>query len=121
RELTEIQGELQLSTSEIPLYDPVNLTIVSCSQADWDLATRIMKTGRLARLGEHAEFFQGEVNETNERARGTISYDESEGQRVVRGAGICLYVVRPPSQGKDFFVIRDRYLQGRSPESKAFH
>ncbi|MEI8022500.1 MAG: Eco57I restriction-modification methylase domain-containing protein, partial [Schlesneria sp.] len=91
RELTEVQASLHLSTSEIPLYDPANLTIVSCSQADWDLATRIMQSGRLARLGDNAEFFQGEVNQTNEEAKGNISFTEGEGTRVVRGAGICLY------------------------------
>lgn len=28
---------LRLTTAAIPLYDPANFTIVSCSQADWDL------------------------------------------------------------------------------------
>lgn len=121
RELTEVQAQLQLSSDEIPLYDPSNLTIVSCDQADWNLATRIMRTGRLVRLREYTQFFQGEVNETNERANGTISYDESAGQRVIRGAGICLYVLRPASQGKEFFVTRELFLAGRDSESKAFH
>lgn len=121
RELSEVQASLELSTAEIPLYDPANLTIVSCSQADWDLATRIMQSGRMTRLGDFAEFFQGEVNETNERAKGNISYTDGDGPKVVRGAGICLYVVRPPSQGTNFYVLVDRFLNGRSPESKAFH
>ncbi len=121
RELTEVQAELQLSTAEIPLYDPANLTIVSCSQADWDLAARIKRSGRLTRLEQFAEFFQGEVNETNERAKGNISYDEADGQLVVRGAGICLYVLRPASQGKDFYVVTKRFLCNRDPGSKAFH
>jgi hypothetical protein len=60
---------LQLSTETIPLYDPMNFTLVSCSQADWDLATRMMASGRLTRLKDFAEFSQGEVNETNERAK----------------------------------------------------
>ena len=34
---------LTLTTGDIPLYDPSNFTIVSSSQTDWDLATRIMK------------------------------------------------------------------------------
>lgn len=121
RELTEVQAELQLSSAEIPLYDPTNLTIVSCSQADWDLAARIMRTGRLTRLGQFTEFFQGEVNETNERAKGNISYHEPDGQLVVRGAGVCLYVLRPASQGRDFYVVTDRYLRNRDPDTKAFH
>lgn len=66
---------LQLTTQNIPLYDPENFTIVSCSQDDWDLATRIMRTGRMKRLREFVEFFQGEVNETNERAKGNLTDD----------------------------------------------
>ena len=41
---------LTLTARNIPLYDPANLTIVSCSQADWDLAVRIMQSGRFTRL-----------------------------------------------------------------------
>jgi len=121
RELSEVQASLHLSTAEIPLYDPSNLTIVSCSQMDWDLATRIMQSGRMTRLGEFAEFFQGEVNETNERSRGNISYDAADGQLVIRGAGICLYVTRAASQGTDFFVQRSKFLDGKGDEGKAFH
>ncbi len=91
---------LILTTAQIPLYDPANCGIVSCSQADWDLATRIMQTGRMTRLREFAEFFQGEVNETNERKRGTLAAGPGQGTLVNRGAGICLYVLRPESQGK---------------------
>ncbi len=121
RELTEVQASLHLSTAEIPLYDPSNLTIVSCSQADWDLATRIMQTGRLVRLAEFVDFFQGEVNQTNEEAKGNISFVEGEGVPVVRGAGICLYAVRPSSQGRDFSVLQERFLAGKGPDTKAFH
>ncbi|HEV2099115.1 MAG TPA: N-6 DNA methylase [Stellaceae bacterium] len=87
---------LTLTAGEIPLYDPSNLTIVSCSQVDWDLATRIMETGRLVRLREYVEFFQGEVNETNQRQAGNLC-GPNEGQLVIRGANVCLYVTRPAS------------------------
>ncbi len=36
---------IQLRASEIGLYDPANFTIVCCSQRDWDLAVRIMRSG----------------------------------------------------------------------------
>ena len=45
RLLEENSPSYSLSTADMPLYDPANFTIVSCSQADWDLATRIMRTG----------------------------------------------------------------------------
>ena len=61
---------LRLSAASIPLYDPKNVTIVSCTQIDWDLATRITASGQLRRLGEFVEFFQGEVNENNSEGKG---------------------------------------------------
>src|ERR1700730_15791386 len=65
--------QLRLSTPEIPLYDPENLAIPSCSQEDWDLAIRIVATGRMARLGTVCTSYQGEVNETNETRRKAIA------------------------------------------------
>ena len=112
---------LSLSTSQIPLYDPSNLSVVSCSQRDWDLAVRIMQSGRMIRLGDVAEFFQGEVNETNERARGSFVSDPENGKLVTRGACICLYVTRPASQGTDLYLDVARFLEGKGPETKAYH
>jgi hypothetical protein len=60
-----------------------------------------MQSGRLGRLQDFGEFFQGEVNETNERARGNLTNIERQGHLVTRGASICMYVVRPASQGED--------------------
>jgi len=112
---------LTLTTNSIPLYDPLNFTIVSSSQADWDLATRIMQTGRMDRLRQFAEFFQGEVNETNERARGNLANDSNSGKLVTRGASICLYVPRAASQGQDIFLRVERFLSDKGLETKAFH
>jgi hypothetical protein len=112
---------LALTTASIPLYDPSNFTIVSCSQADWDLATRIMASGRMARLKDYAEFFQGEVNETNERAKGNLTKDTDKGKLVTRGACICLYVVRDASQGDAIWLDIKKFLRGKKPDAKAFH
>jgi hypothetical protein len=112
---------LSLSSSQIPLYDPSNLSVVSCSQQDWDLAVRIMQSGRMIRFGDVAEFFQGEVNETNERARGSLVTDPGDGKLVTRGACICLYVTRPASQGTDLYLDVARFLEGKGPETKAYH
>lgn len=121
RRIEEGSPSLTLTTEQIPLYDPENFTIVSCSQEDWDLATRIMSTGRLTRLKQFAEFFQGEVNETNERARGNLVDDPERGQLVTRGASICLYILRSASQGTDLFLNVHRFLSGKGEDSKAFH
>lgn len=112
---------LILTTDSIPLYDPSNFTVVSCAQADWDLATRIISSGRMARLKQFVEFFQGEVNETNERSRGNLTTDPNVGKLVTRGASICLYVARPASQGEDLFLDVERFLRNKGPETKAFH
>jgi hypothetical protein len=113
-------GELVLTTDDIPLYDPSNFTIVSCEQVDWDLAVRIMKSGRMVRLGECAEFFQGEVNETNERTNGTLT-SAGAGKLVTRGASICLYVTRPASQGEDLYLDVEKFTKKKGEATKAFH
>lgn len=118
--IDETSPSLTLQTDHIPLYDPSNRAIVSCSQTDWDLAVKIMANGRLGRLAAYASSFQGEVNETNERPKGTISYDPEDGEEVVRGAHVCLYCTRCASQGTSVFVRRSRFLRGKRPNSKAF-
>jgi hypothetical protein len=112
---------LRLGSQEISLYDPSNLTIVTCSQADWDLATRITDSGRIQRLSDVAEFSQGEVNETNARTRGDLTSDRQTGKLVRRGAGICLYAMRPESQGDKLYIDVKHFLQGRKPNTKFFH
>lgn len=121
RLIEEDSPGLNLTTAAIPLYDPSNFTIVSCDQADWDLAVRIMSSERMGRLKQFAEFFQGEVNETNERKRGTLTHDLKRGKLVTRGASICLYVLRPASQGDDLLLDVDRFLRDKGPDTKAFH
>ncbi len=111
---------LTLTSADIPLYDPSNFTIVSCSQADWDLATRIMRTGRLARLREYVEFSQGEVNETNQRQAGNLC-GPNAGKLVIRGANICLYITRPASQGNAIYLDTEKFLLNAGDDSKAFH
>jgi len=103
------------------LYDPSNCGIVSCSQADWDLATKIMHSGRMTRLRDYAEFFQGEVNETNERKRGALANGPKDGTLVNRGAGICLYVLREESQGEALYLDVDKFLAGKGEDTKAYH
>jgi len=120
-QIEQSSSSLRLTTHEIPLYDPLNFTIVSCSQVDWNLATRIMSTGRLMRLQSLVEFFQGEINETNERAKRTLITDIARGRLVVRGASICLYVTRNASQGADMLVDVEKFLRGKGVETKAYH
>jgi len=117
----EDSPSLRLASADIPQYDPVNFTIVSCSQADWDVAIRIVSSGRMQRLKDFAEFFQGEVNETNERAKGNLLPAGEGGRLVTRGAGICLYVTRPASQGEDLLLNVARFLEGKGADTKAFH
>jgi hypothetical protein len=113
---------LTLSTDSIPLYDPSNLSIVSCSQDDWDLAVKITSSGRSSPLKQFAEFFQGEVNQTNEMGKGNLLTGPAEGgQLVTRGANICLYVCREASQGTDLFLNVPRFLENKGQDTKAHH
>lgn len=112
---------LSMRRADVRLYDAVNQPIVACSQADWDLATMIMGSGRMARLGEFCKAYQGEVNETTDGAKGNLSDSPNDGPQVLRGSNVCLYVLRPPSQGEAIFLRRARYLKDKRPDSKAWH
>ncbi len=117
----EDSPSLRLTTAEIPQYDPANFTIVSCSQADWDLAIRIVQTGRMSRLGQSCTSYQGEVNETVEKPKGTLSSEPEDGPLVLRGANVCLYAVREASQGEPFYLVEGKFLEGKSAGAKAHH
>lgn len=110
---------LKLTSADIPLYDPENMTITSCSQADWDLAVRIVQSGRMERLRFQCTQYQGEVNETNEKPRGSLS-TEPVGPLVLRGASICLYTLREASQGEDLYLSKQHFLDGKGRDSKAY-
>jgi hypothetical protein len=115
---TKAEG-ITLSTASIPLYDPTNFTIVTRHQADWDLAIRIIKDGRMDRLSHYCTSYQGEVNE--KRDKRYLSRDEACGPLIMRGSNICLYAVRDASQGQDFYLNVADFFKGKKLESKAFH
>jgi hypothetical protein len=75
----------------------------------------------MGRLKQFAEFFQGEVNETNARKAGCLLPPGKGGKLVTRGACICLYVPRPASQGYDLYLNVPKFLEGKGPDTKAFH
>ncbi len=114
---------LTLDRRSLSLYDPVNLTIVSCSQDDWDLATRILSRPGIGRLGQYSVSFQGEVNETNEKNHAHILHSTADigRQLVLRGANVCMYILRDASQGEDVFIDGSKFLENKSPDSKPFH
>ncbi|MEX0716288.1 MAG: N-6 DNA methylase [Planctomycetaceae bacterium] len=123
RELGLPTGMMSVARDQIPLYDPMNFTIVSCDQSDFDIATRIVGSGRMRRLSDLTEFFQGEVNETIQMRKRTVSRGETaQFQKfVTRGASICLYVYRAPSQGNDLYLDVEAFLDSASDDGKAFH
>lgn len=112
---------LRASATSIPLYDPENMTIVSCSQHDWDLAERIMRSGRLTRLSAFCVSYQGEVNETNEKPKGCLSAIPTDGPLILRGSNVCLYTLREASQGENFYLVTPKFLRGKNKSAKAYH
>ena len=111
---------LAVRTAEIPLYDPGNLTIVSCSQDDWDLAVRIVQRGGMRRLGTLCKSFQGEVNETT-HARFLTDWPDGENALVLRGANVCMYVLREASQGEALYLDASAFQAAYPNSEKAFH
>jgi len=58
---------------------------------------------------------------TTDGKKGNVSYDPQDGQEIVRGASICLYVLRTASQGDSIFLRVKKYLSGKKPGTKAWH
>jgi type I restriction-modification system DNA methylase subunit len=110
---------LTLNSNSIKLYDPENLTIVSCSQEDWDVVTSLAEQP-IARLRDYVDFYQGEVNQTIATAKGFLT-DHKHGPLITRGANICLYQLRGASQGEDIYLDVNAFLKGKDENTKAFH
>jgi hypothetical protein len=70
-------------------------------------------------MGEISKSFQGEVNETNERAKGNLS-NKPEAPVTLRGANISLYALREPSQGEEVRLDVKKFLRGKGKDAKAF-
>ena len=119
RFVEESTPTLWTDSNSIKVYDPENLTIVSCTQEDWDLMASL-SDNRIARLRDYVTFFQGEVNQTLVTAKGFLT-EPQRGQLVTRGANISLYQLREASQGQNIYLDVDAFLNGRGEETKAFH
>jgi hypothetical protein len=117
--IAEDSVSLKLAAADIALYDPSNVTVVSCSQEDWDLAVRIMQSGRCQRLSNACTSYQGEVNETNDDE--FISTDSKKGQLVLRGSNVTMYALRSASQGEELYLQVQDFLKSKGPKSKAHH
>lgn len=110
---------LRVKPSEILFFDHENASIPSCAQEDWELATRILSVQKIGRMSKIAISFQGEVNETNERKKGCLTTN-FQAPIVLRGANICMYAVREPSQGEDIRLDVKKFLSRKGKEGKAF-
>ena len=111
---------LLVRTTEIPLYDPSNLAILSCSQDDWNLAVRVAQRPGIRRLGSLCKSYQGEVNETTDD--GFIADRAATNRRLVlRGSNVCMYVLRGASQGEALYLNSAAYQKAKTGSEKAFH
>jgi len=121
KDIDERSPSQAIRRGDVSLYDPENQPIVACSQDDWDLATKIMGSGRLARLGDFCIAYQGEVNETTDAAKGNISSSVKDGPQILRGSNVCLYVLREASQGETMYLRKAKFLKDKRPGAKAWH
>jgi hypothetical protein len=119
RYLDENSPTLEIAPHDVLAFDPENATIPSCTQDDWKLVVRLVAQEKMRRMGEIATSFQGEVNETNERARGALTSNPSA-PLVLRGANICMYAVREASQGEPVLLNVKKFLAGKGDNTKAF-
>jgi hypothetical protein len=121
REINQTSPTLTIRSQELGLLDPDNLPIPPCTQEDWDLAVRILKSEGLARLSNYCEAFQGEVNETSDGKRGLVSYQASDGPEVLRGANISMYALREASQGVPMYLRTNLFRAAKPDSAKVVH
>jgi len=119
RYIESVSPTLQVGNSELLAFDPENCAIPSCTQDDWRLAASLVTCQNLRRMSDIAQSFQGEVNETNERSKGSLS-DDSGAPVALRGANICMYAVREPSQGEEVRLDVSAFLSGKRKDAKAY-
>jgi len=110
---------LSLISKEIIAFDNVNVTIPSCTQEDWEIATKVLLNPNVIKMSDYAESFQGEVNETNERKRGALRNDK-DGVVILRGSNVCMYVIREASQGEDICLDSTEFFAGKGQNTKAY-
>lgn len=119
RLIEDSSPKLELSPSEVLAFDPENAAIPSCTQEDWGLVVRVISLERIRRMSEVAASYQGEVNETNERAKGTLT-SRASAPVILRGANICMYAVREASQGEEVRLDVKKFLAEKGKDAKAF-
>lgn len=59
RTIEEFSQVVVLHSKEIPAYDPVNFPIPTCSERDWQIASRILGSSTMKRLGDYCVAYQG--------------------------------------------------------------
>ncbi|MER3422608.1 MAG: hypothetical protein C4293_04615 [Nitrospiraceae bacterium] len=111
--------KFELSPSEVLAFDPENAAIPSCTQKDWDIVVQVVNCPSIRRMTEVAVSYQGEVNETVEREKGTLTA-KADAPVVLRGSNICLYAVREASQGEEVRLNVSKFLKGKAKDAKAF-
>jgi hypothetical protein len=121
RQIEPASPSVRLTSADILRFDGDNVSILTCSQRDWDIASRIVASPRVTRLGDYCHAYQGEVNETTDGKRGFVSYKTKDGPEILRGAHIGLYALREASQGEAIYLREAKFLEGKPDSAKARH
>lgn len=116
----DYSSALSINKAEIALIDKENLTIPSCTKAEWSVIKKIQAIKYFRPLSKYATQYQGEINETNEKSKGALTND-SNYPMILRGANITMYCVRAASQGEQLYLNDVLFLNEKSKESKAYH
>lgn len=119
RLIDELSPTVELVPLDVLRFDPENVAIPCCTQRDWELAMKILSAEKILRMSQIAKSYQGEVNETNERKKQTLTSD-TIAPLVLHGANICMYTIREASQGEDIRLDVKKFLKGKEKEAKAF-
>ena len=112
---------LRVEPKEILKFDSNNAPILTCTERDWEIATRLVNHDKVRRLGDYCRAYQGEINETTDGKRGYISKNAKDGPQILRGSNICLYVIRQASQGDPIYLRLKNFVSGKPDSVKVHH
>ena len=113
------QESLRLNPSDVLRFDQVK--ILSCTQRDWDMTIEIIAQPFMKKIRDYCQAYVGELDKTNDRKNGFISFFSDEGPLLLSGSNVTMYTLREASQGTPIYLRKNKYLKARSKSKKSRH
>ena len=75
----------------------------------------------MKRIRDYCQVYVGELDKTNDRKNGFISFNSKEGPQLLSGSNIAMYTLREASQGIPIYLRKSEYLKAKCKSKKSRH